>query len=87
MAKVKNKKVIKNQMINLTNVKGALVSTLLMAVLAGLVYVLNVGDVFALDVKSLVNVVTLSLATGFISLIKSLLTSDEGIFLGAVKVK
>lgn len=74
-------------MINLTTLKGALTSTVLMAILSGLMYVTQVGDVFALDVKTLTNVIAISLATGVVSLIKSLLTNDDGVFVGIVKVK
>lgn len=73
--------------INWTNVKSALVSGVLTAVLAGAMYVIGVGNVFAINVHSLVNVVALGLLTSIVSLIKSLLTTDKGNFLGAVSIK
>lgn len=74
-------------MFNLEILKSALVSTVLMAVLAMAMYVLNLGDVFKIEVHSLVNVGVMALLTGVVSLIKSLLTDSEGKFVGKMKVK
>lgn len=60
---------------------GALVSAILVA---GIGYVLQVGDVFALDWKQIVNIAVMS---GLGSLLKSLLTTNEGKFVGAIPVK
>lgn len=73
-------------MFDITAVKSALVSTVLMAVLAIAVYILNLGDVFKIEVNSLVNVGVMALLTGVVSLIKSLLTNDEGKVVG-IQVK
>lgn len=72
--------------INTAQLKSALVSGVLTAILAGLGYVVGIGDVFKIDVHAIVNVVALSFGTTIISLIKSFLTTDEGKFAGAVKV-
>lgn len=74
-------------MFNLNIIKGALVSTVLMGILSFLTYIIQLGDIFKVDVKIATNVVVMSLATGLVSLIKSLLTNDEGVFSGIVKVK
>lgn len=57
-----------------------------MAVLAIAMYVLSVGDVMQINTISLVNVAVMSLMTGVVSMIKSLGTTETGIFAG-VKVK
>jgi len=74
-------------MVGLIQVKSALVSTVLMAVLGLATYILGVGDVFALDFHTLVNVGAVSLLTGIVSLVKALLSNEEGDFLGVVKIK
>jgi hypothetical protein len=67
-------------------VKSALVSVVLMALLSVLLYVIGVGDLWQLDMRSLVNIGVISLFTGIVSLIKNFLTSDEGKFLGLTKI-
>lgn len=69
-----------------TNVKSALITALLTAVLAMGAYVLGIGDIFKIDWKAITNIGVLSLITAIVSIIKSLLTTDKGKFLGAVKV-
>lgn len=71
----------------LTNVKSALISALLTAVLSFAVYVLGVGDVFKLDVHAAVNVVALSALTALVSFIKSSFTTSAGNFAGLVNIK
>lgn len=73
-------------MINWIKIKSALVSTVLAGILAGAIYILGVGDVFNLDIKAFVNVISMALLSGIVSLIKSSLTTDAGNFAGAVKV-
>ena len=73
--------------INWQDIKSALVSTLLMGILAVLVYILGVGDIFALDIKSLLNCGVMAIAAGLVSVIKSLLTTENGNFIGAVNIK
>lgn len=69
------------------NVKSALVSAFLTAILALAGYVLGVGDVFKIDVHALINVGALSTLTALVSLIKAFLTTDKGNFVGAVEIK
>ncbi len=76
-----------NKMDFITKLKSALVSGVLAAVLAGAGYFLQVGDIFAIDVRTLVNVVALAGLTAVVSLIKSLATTEEGKFVGAVKIQ
>lgn len=64
------------------NIKSALVSFVISGVLAGALYVLQVGDVFALDVHKLINVVAIAVLVGVVSLIKSTGTSTSGTFAG-----
>lgn len=67
--------------LNWRDVIGAIVSTVLVA---GIGYVLQVGDVFALELKTIVNV---SVMAGLGSLLKSLLTTQDGMFVGVIPVK
>jgi len=73
--------------INLTNIKSALVSVCLMAILSGSVYIIESGDIFAINWRTLVNIGSIALLTGIVSIIKSLLTNSNGVFAGSVKVK
>ena len=77
----------KHMTLTVTNIKGALVSTVLMAVLAGAGYVVGLGDVFLVESKTLINIVVIALLTGVVSLVKNLLTNKEGVFVGVVEVK
>lgn len=70
-----------------TNVKSALVSALITAVLATATYILGLGDVFKIDVHALINVISLSALTALVSIIKSFLTTSSGNFVGAVTIK
>jgi len=72
--------------INLTQLKSALVSGVLTAILAGIGYIVGLGDIFAIDVHALVNVIALSFGTAIVSLIKALLTDNDGAFVGAIEV-
>ena len=74
---------------NLTwvNVKGAIVSGVLMAILAMAVYIISTGDIFKIDYHDLANAGVLAGLTAVVSLIKSLLTTDSGNFLGVVNIK
>lgn len=68
------------------NIKSALVYVFLTATLSILIYIIGIGDIFLISTKSLVNIGVMSLATGFVSVIKSFLTTSEGKFLGVVSV-
>ncbi len=69
-----------------TNIKSALVSTVLMAILSMLVYIVGIANIFLIDWKVLLNIGIISLATGLVSLIKSVLTTKDGKVAG-VQVK
>jgi hypothetical protein len=68
------------------NIKSALVYGVLSAILMMALYAISIGDVFALDMKALVNAGVFGFITVLTSLIKNLLTTDEGKFIGVVKV-
>lgn len=72
--------------LNITQVKSAIVSGVLTAILGAAGYIIGVGDVFAIDVHALTNVTALAFLTTVVSLVKSLLTTSQGNFIGAVKV-
>ena len=69
------------------NVKSALMFSLLTAVAGVLVYILGIGDIFSLDIKVLINIFVLSLGNGILSVIKSLLTTNSGNFIGVKTVE
>ena len=68
------------------NIKSALVYGLLSGILAIFMYALEVGDLFKLDWKALVNAGVFAFMIAMVSVIKNLLTSDEGKFLGITTV-
>lgn len=63
------------------DVWGAVVSSVLVALLG---YVLMVGDVFSLDWRTVINTAVMA---GAGSLLKALLTTEDGKFVGMVQVK
>ena len=72
---------------NITNLKSALVSGVITGVLGIAGYIIGVGDVFNLDVHTLINVGALSALTTAVSLIKSFLTTENGNFVGTINIK
>lgn len=78
-----------NNMFDLSwgNVKSALVTALVTALLGMAGYVIGLNDVFKIDFHSLVNIGSLSALTAIISLLKNFLTSERGEFLGVVDTK
>lgn len=69
------------------NVKSALVSAVITAVIGMGGYIIGLGDIFTVNIHTLVNIGALSALTALVSLFKSLLTTDSGNFIGAVEVK
>ncbi len=69
-----------------TNVKSALVYGVLSAFLAIALYINEVHSVFLIDWKALVNAGVFGGLTAVISLIKNLLTTNSGNFLGIINV-
>ncbi len=78
----------KNNMFNVSwvNVKSALISAFVTAVLGMAGYVIGVGDLFKLNLHALINVGALSALTAIVSILKAFLTTDKGEFMGVVKV-
>jgi len=73
--------------LNGASFKSALVSAILLAVLAILAYIIGLGDLWKIDLRTLVNIGGIALATGIVSLIKNFLTSNNGSFLGITKIE
>ncbi len=73
--------------ITLAQLKSALVSTVLVAVMAIIGYITGVGDIFSLDWKVLINIGVMALLAGLASVIKNLLTTDSGNFAGVLNIK
>jgi hypothetical protein len=72
--------------LNLVNIKSALVYGLLSAILEVCIAMISVGDVFNFDWHALLNAGVFGFLIVFVSLIKNLLTSDSGNFVGVIKV-
>lgn len=73
--------------LDLTNVKGALMSGALAAIVGMLIYIATTGDVFAIQIHPLVNAFVLPFVTALIaSLGKNYVTGSDGKALG-VQVK
>ncbi len=68
--------------VDMTGVRDALIMTVIAAVVAGLVYISGIGDIFSINLHSLTNVVVMALFGGLISLGQHLLTDNNGNFLG-----
>ena len=86
---------MQNGILTLTweNVKGALVSGVITGVVLGILamlgYILQVGDLFGLDWKVLINTGAMAAISGLVagvSVIKNLLTTNSGNFLGTTKI-
>ena len=72
---------------NWVNIKSALVSGLIMAIITVGSIVISSGDIFSLDMKSLANAGVISFLTAIVSFVKSLLTTQNGNFVGVVNIK
>ena len=70
-----------------SDIKSALVSLFIVGVLAIASYVIQVGDVFALDAKQLINSGVLAVLVAIVSLLKSFFTTKDGKFVGLVSIK
>ena len=70
-----------------TKIVSALISGLLMAILVVLIEIVNAKTIYSLDWKTIISDGVIALLTAIVSLIKSLLTTSNGNFIGAVKVK
>ena len=68
------------------NIKSALIYGLIVMLVAGLTYIVGLGDTSLIHLHDLINVLVMSGATVLISLLKNLLTTASGKFLGVIKV-
>ena len=69
------------------DLKGALVSGLLMALLVVLIQVLNSESIYVIDWKMLANAGVFAFLTSIVSFLKSILTTSNGKFVDVVQVK
>jgi hypothetical protein len=69
-----------------TNIKSALVYGVLSALLLMCLYAIQIGDIFNLNLKDLVNAGVFGFITVVVSLLKNLLTDNAGKFLGVTTV-
>lgn len=67
------------------NIMSAVVYVVLTAFLGLLAYVVGIGDVYKIDFHSVVNIFSIAIATGLVSIIKNFLTDNSGAFLGVAK--
>lgn len=72
--------------LEMENIKSSLVYGLLWGLLAIVVYMVQVGDVFALNWREVLNAGIFGFLGIAVSLIKNLLTTAEGNFMGVTKV-
>lgn len=72
--------------LNALNIKSALVYVFLAAFFQLLSYIIGVGDVWKLDYHTIVNTFVIAFAVGCLSIIKNLLTTSDGKFLGVTQV-
>lgn len=77
-----------NKMLTLTwtNIKSAIVYILLTAFIQIALYIIGIGDVYKLDSHLVINMAVTSLLVGAVSVVKNLLTTNDGNFLGVTKV-
>lgn len=71
---------------DITKIKSALVSAALMAVLSVVIVIVQSGNIYSLDWRSLLNIGIISFLTGVVSFLKSIGTTSEGKFAG-IRVK
>ena len=64
------------------NIKSALVSGIIMGILAIAAYIIGVGNIFTLDFHTLINAGVLAALVTIVSLIKSFLTTSRGSVVG-----
>lgn len=68
------------------NIKSALVYGVMWTLLAVCVYIVETGSIYAVNWKEVLNSGVLGLIGIIISIIKNLLTTSEGDFVGLIKV-
>ena len=73
--------------INLADFLRAVFLGIITAILVVLVEIKNVGSIYGLDWKTLLNDGIISLIASIASIIQSLLTTEKGNLVGAIKIK
>ncbi len=72
--------------ISWTNIKSALVYGLMVTLLTTIIYVINVGDLRSVNWYTVINMLALGSLGAVASVLKNLLTTTKGNFVGIVKV-
>jgi len=72
---------------NFANVKSAIISGVLMALFAMCTYIVSVGNIFTMDYAQLANIGAIAGVTSIVSLLKSMLTTSDGKFVGMTSIK
>lgn len=68
-------------------IKRAIVQGVLVGIIAGIAFILKAGSIFGLDVHSLIDAIVLGGLAVLPPLLTSLLTTNQGNFVGAMKVE
>ena len=68
--------------LTIENLRSAFWYGILTSLFIGAVYVVHVGDIFAIDFHKLINLMVLGLLEFFISIVKNFFTTSSGTFLG-----
>ena len=69
------------------DVLSALVSAIIGGIFAMGVYVLKIGNIFSIDIHSMINVGAIALITGIVALIQAFLTTSDGNVVGLIPTK
>lgn len=72
---------------SMKDVYSALMSVLITVLIAVGVYVTNVGSIWKIEWKALVDIGVMAGIVAVVSMLKSLLTTKDGKFAGVVKIK
>lgn len=72
--------------LNWTDVKSALITVILGALVVLLIEIIDANNIYALDWKTIINDAVIALLMGLVSIIQSLLTNSKGVIAG-IKVK
>jgi len=73
--------------LNKKDIKGAIVSGLIVGLFAIIAYILQVGNIFDIDLRVAANAGTMAMLTSIASVFKNFLTTEEGNFCGIISVK
>ena len=84
---ITNKNMTKFFTISWAQIKNAIAYIFLTAILGMGLYVLGVGDVFQINFQNLINIGAISIVSGIVSIIKDLLTTEQGKLAGVFPLK